>query len=360
MANASQESRFRHLLSEIFGELSGSVEIIEPISPTTSADVEVILSDTGKGYLFDVKARERVTPQIADELFQRIASERISSEAIRVVFAPVISDRVAQMARARGVSYLDYAGNCYIVDRKRGLLISRSGIKNDAVTRKQAVINVFSTKSSRIVRAMLHKPTYSWQVSELAKKAEVSIGLVSKVKEGLIYENYAEVLMDLLRLKNPAELLEDWTHNYPGPASERQFYARGEVAEIEKKVTAWCLKTGNEHALARFSAAWRLAPEVRYTMASLYLGKLLDRPAEFTSFCEDCGLKEVDSGGNLAVLVPFDESVFVDCASMPERTTSALQTYLDLKRMPGRAGDAAVSVYEKHLRQQLENTEDTE
>ena len=87
------------------------------------------------------------------------------------------------------------------------------------------------------------------------------------------------------------------------------------------------------------------------------MGKLLDRPNELARFCNETGAKEVDSGGNLALLVPFDESVFVEAQSIPERSTSAIQTYLDLKRMPGRAEDAAVSVYEKHLRQQLESTE---
>ncbi len=342
--------RFQDLLSEVFAELGAPVQIGPPNSSSDSAAVEVVRSDSGESYHFEVVARQRVTPQIADDLFRRVASEGATPGVTRVVFAPVISDRVAQMARARRVSYLDYAGNCYLVDPQRRLLVSRSGIKNEENNRQQPVTDIFSPKSSRIVRAMLHAPAREWQLTEIAIEAVVSAGLAHKVKQALVVENYAQVQNRRITLKDPAELLAQWTRHYPGAAGERQFYVRGDVLEIESRITEWCERNGADHALARFSAAWRLAPEVRYSVASLYLGDLYERPDDFARFRAECELKEVDSGGNLALLVPYDESVFVKCTAVPERTTSALQAYLDLNVMSGRAEAAAERVYEKHLR----------
>ena len=84
---------------------------------------------------------------------------------------------------------------------------------------------------------------------------------------------------------------------------------------------------------------------------------LLQHPSSLTSFCAQCNAKQVDSGANLALLTPFDQSVFVRCLSTPERTTSPLQTYLDLTVMAGRAAEAAQGIYEKYLRAQFESTD---
>jgi len=76
------------------------------------------------------------------------------------------------------------------------------------------------------------------------------------------------------------------------------------------------------------------------------------------SFCAQCNAKQVDSGANLVLLTPFDQSVFVRCLSTPEqRTTSPLQTYLDLTVMAGRAAEAARGIYDKYLRVPFEPTD---
>ena len=112
-----------------------------------------------------------------------------------------------------------------------------------------------------------------------------------------------------------------------------------------------------EYALARFSAAWRLAPEVRYSVASLYVSSEALQPRMLESLRADCGAREVESGANLVLLTPLDRSVFVRSMSTPEQTTSALQTYLDLQTMAGRGSEAAEAIFEKHLRKALETSD---
>jgi hypothetical protein len=308
-------------------------------------------SAEGQEFAFDVMVRERVTPQIADDLFARIAPP-INPSTIPLVYAPVISPRVAEIARRRGISHIDFVGNCHISLRP-GLLISRSGIPNDSArNQNQKVADLFSPKSSRIVRAMLHQPTHGWQVSELAQfpDIEVSAGLVSKVKQTLISQNYATVRNRLLYLKEPRDLLSAWGKRYLGAFDQRQFYLRGNTQEIEVRISEWCEHSSIEYALARFSAAWRLAPEVRYSTASIYVGAEVFQDSGRQSLLADCGAQEVDSGANLVLLTPYDQSVFAQRNKAPEQVTSALQTWLDLQSMSGRGTDAAEAVFEKHIR----------
>lgn len=354
----STKEHLRHLASlfwTVFGELGDYG--CQWLPRNGDAYDFKMISTEGQEFVFDVKVRERVTPQMADDLFARIQALQLASHVTRLVYAPVISPRVAEIARRHGISYMDYAGNCHIVNPVAGLFISRSGIPNDASSRKQRSVDPFSPKSSRIVRVMLHEPDRGWQVSELAAHpdVDVSAGLVSKVKQALVRESHAVVRDRLLYLKRPLELLAAWTGEYPGPSSQRQFYMRGDTEEVESRMSDWCEKKDIEYALARFSAAWRHAPEVRYSVTSLYvsLGSLGHRWLELLR--ADCGVKEVESGANLVLLTPFDKSVFVRRMPAPEQTTSPLQTYLDLQSMAGRGSEAAQAVFEKHLRAGLES-----
>jgi hypothetical protein len=312
-------------------------------------------STDGQRFRFDVAVRERVTPQMADDLFERIAMP-FNTDVIRLVYAPVISPRVAEIARKRGISYVDYAGNCHIRFQP-GLMISRSGIPNEfARSQNRTVADLFSPKSSRIVRAMLHQPTHGWQVSELAQHTDVDVsaGLVSKVKQTLISQNYATIRDRLLYLKESRDLLKAWTERYPGAAGQYQYYMRGDTQEIEARLSEWCEQSNIEYALARFSAAWRLAPDVRYSVSSIYVVAEAFQAKRQDSLLTQCGAREVDSGANLVLLTPFDQSVFARRLESPQRTTSPLQTYLDLQSMAGRGAEAAEAVFAKHLRESLE------
>jgi hypothetical protein len=64
------------------------------------------------------------------------------------------------------------------------------------------------------------------------------------------------------------------------------------------------------------------------------------------------GGKRVDSGANLLLWRPFDPSVLAGSSSEDAsalKVTSAVQTFLDLKKLAGRGEEAAAAVYEKLL-----------
>jgi hypothetical protein len=79
----------------------------------------------------------------------------------------------------------------------------------------------------------------------------------------------------------------------------------------------------------------------------------------------DHGGKRVESGHNLLLWRPYDRSVFAnfvvdtdEASDLPQvPVTSALQTYLDLKRTIGRSEEASQLLFDKYLRQDFQQAE---
>lgn len=298
-----------------------------------------------------IEAKARITPQTAISVCERM--RQLPSDLIPVIYAPVISPRVAEIAGQFGVSYVDQAGNCRLRSARHGLLIDRRGFKL-SIRPPRALADPFSPKSSRIVRALLTWPGKGWGVRELAEHAEVdvSVGLVSKVKQALIEEGYAIDYQRRLYLRDPIGLLENWAKKYSGPAEQIPMYFRGNAEAAERAVASWCRDHHLQCALAGFSAAWRLAPEVRYSVGAVYVEnsrfdrKMLDGLGAYQ------GGKQVDSGANLLLWRPFDPSALSGSrteSGTDAPITSAIQTFLDLSRMAGRGAEAAAAVYERQL-----------
>jgi hypothetical protein len=272
-----------------------------------------------------------------------------------VIFTPTISPRVAQILREQGIGYADRAGNCWLRSLQGHLLIERQGFQAERQP-TPAATDPFSQKSSRIVRALLSHPLEGWQVRKLAEHAEVSPGLVVKVKRALIEEGYAVEHERLLYLRDPIGLLTAWSQKYPGPIQQIPLYVRRDAAAAEKAVSQWCRDNALQYALAGFSAAWRLAPEVRYHVAAVYLEDHGFDQELLKQLAEHYGGRRVDTGPNIYLWRPFDWTVFAGSAKagqLEDPVTSAMQTYLDLKRAAGRGEDAANAVFEKHLSHDL-------
>jgi Transcriptional regulator, AbiEi antitoxin, Type IV TA system len=171
-----------------------------------------------------------------------------------------------------------------------------------------------------------------------------------------VEEGFAVEREKLLYLRDPNGLLEAWVQKYSGPAEQLALYFRGDVTSAERNVGNWCQQNGLQYALAGYSAAWRLAPEVRYSVGSIYVeNRGFDRvPLE--QLANEYGGKRVDSGPTLLLYRPYDESVFAGLivASSDQPVTSALQTFLDLTQTAGRGEDAVNAVFEKHLKKPLQ------
>jgi hypothetical protein len=347
--------QFRRLLSQLLAEL-GAFQVIEIARTEDAGSGFHVIGPSGAGFRLEVKEYKRITPATAESVCLTLKRNGEATGSQPVLFASVVSDRTAEIALKHSVSWMDYAGNCRLAFPANGIYVRRSGIDNSFGKQLPKVLNVFSTKSSRVIRAMLNEPLLGWQLNQLAGRSDVQIspGLMSRIKRSLVEEGYAMMVESKLQLKRPIDLLDDWVRHYrTHKPQEYSFYLRGELEHIEQHVANWCLKSKIEYALSRFSAAWRLAPEVRYNIASFMVSPNAILAEPFNDLVTNFGARQVDSGANFILQISSDESYLGNRVGDKLQTTSPLQTYLDLRTLDGRGEEAANAIYEKYLKQQF-------
>ncbi len=315
-----------------------------------------VVGPVGPDFELFVKEFKRITPATAEAACLTLKQTSDAAGAQPVLYASVVSDRTAEIAIKHGVSWMDFAGNCRLVFPRYGIMVRCSGIDNPFGKQLPNVLNVFSSKSSRVVRAMLQDPLRGWQLKELASCPDVQIspGLMSRIKRTLVEGGYALMREGQLCLKHPDYLLDDWVKLYrTHKPREFSFYMRGDLEQVELQVANWCSKYNSQHALSRFSAAWRLAPEVRYNVTSFMVSTSAILAEPLLDLTTQYSARKVDSGANLVLQISDDASYYSNRFGDTLQTTSPLQTYLDLRAMEGRGEDAAMAIYEKYLKQKF-------
>ena len=183
---------FERLFAQLLGEL-GHFQVFKTTGGKDPASDFRVIAPDGSEFRLHVKEYKRITPATAESACLALKRSGEVSGSEPVLFAAVVSDRTAETALKYGVSWMDYAGNCRLVFPSQRIYLRRSGIENSFGKQLPKLLNIFSSKSSRVVRAMLQEPLYSWQLKELAKHPDVQIspGLMSRIKRTLVDEGYA-------------------------------------------------------------------------------------------------------------------------------------------------------------------------
>lgn len=306
--------------------------------------VELVVLGRARTIAFEAKAsgQPRRAREAADFL-RRLAESGTLSGAYGVFAAPYISAGSATICREYGVGHLDLAGNCGLVFEDA--YVERTSPEN-AFRERRSQASIFSPKASRILRILLSEPNEPWQVQRLAVAADVSIGLASKVKQQLQEREWLASSEGGVKLSDPESVLTAWAEQYSCRQSEaREYYSLEGTGDVEAAVAEWCRESDVLYALTGFSGARLSSPRVRYNRSAIYVKTKID------SLATDVNLKPVDSGGNVLLLVPYDDGVFQESRFVyGMRTVSPVQLYLDLRSMPGRGEEAAEEILVRELR----------
>ena len=149
-----------------------------------------------------------------------------------------------------------------------------------------------------------------------------------------------------LALAKPEELLRQWGGIYSFAKNRTaEFYAQGNPAQLESALAACCRKAKEQYAFTLFSGAVRVAPFARYLKGAAYITAA---PSEIAN---RLGWKEVPSGSNFTLLVPYDDGVFFGARDINgESVVSDVQLYLDLVSSKSRGEEAATFLLEQRLR----------
>lgn len=264
---------------------------------------------------------------------------------VPVFMAPYISPETAEICKQDSTSYVDLAGNCRLVFDN--VFVERQGMPNP-FSEKRALRSLYSPKSSRILRVLLANPGVAWKVQDLAREADVSLGLVANVKMRLEDQEWTQKTERGLKLRDPEKLLSEWAQTYSIRKNiVREFFSLTAVADLEVDLAKECVEKKLRYALTGFSASARLAPAVRSPRMMAYVEKI----SEKLTF--SLGLKEVTSGANVTLLEPYDAGVFYGSKEIDGIiVASPIQVYLDLRGLRGRGEEAADKLLNEVIRTQ--------
>jgi hypothetical protein len=275
---------------------------------------------------------------------QLLALRSIEPQTYGVFAAPYVSPQSAGLCAENGIGYLDAAGNCQLAFDQ--VFIKNDGNKN-IFTVKRDLRSLYSPKASRVLRAILaFGAKKSWKTQELADEAGVSLGQVANVKKLLKDREWITETKQGFAIREPLLLLTEWSQNYSYRKNiVRDFYTMSSMGEIESELASLCRKMKIEYALTGLAGAARVAPAVLYQKTMVYVETINE---ELTT---KLGLKEVSSGSNASLLLPYDGGVFYRSREVDEiRVVSDVQLYLDLRSYKGRGEEAALAVLNQAIK----------
>jgi len=261
-----------------------------------------------------------------------------------VVVVPYINQTGREICMEQGIGFIDLNGN--ILLSFDSVYIERFGKRDEKVARKR-LKRLFSSKSSRIARIMLENPNKAWRQIDLAEEASVSIGLVNLVVGVLEAQEIIERAgIGKILLRNPTALLDNWVKVYDlsvNTASDYYLSARTPDQVIKKISEAASIKK-KRYAFTVHAGASLVAPFVRFQHVHLYT------EGDIKLWQDFLGLREVEFGGNVSLLSPYDEGVFYNRREINGiEVVGDIQLYLDLYSYPARGREQADFLRQQRL-----------
>lgn len=273
-----------------------------------------------------------------------------------VLAAPRIPDSLREKLKSEGWGWMDGAGNAYI--SVPGLiLIDRSG--HTPLPPERSDMNLGSSRALQVIRALLHPSHagFSWSLRYLQERCSTwdngkkelvkpSLGYLSKLTRYLQNEGYLQRDKERgpVRVRDAFALMKAAARTYR--VQRKSCFSLLSQKKFEAQLESLELRSGGYAAWAAFSAADLLAPAVQESRRWIMVA------ARFVpELMEALEAEEVDSGGNVMLLIPGDDGAFYmgEGSANHARCTSAVQTWWDLNSIGGRGEEAAEAIYEKRL-----------
>jgi hypothetical protein len=258
--------------------------------------------------------------------------------------APFVSESAREICKEEGFGYLDLTGNCLI--SFDNIYIERFGFQKDA--EKRELRSVFNEKASRIVRRLLTNPARLWSVQELAKRSHVSIGLASQVKTKLFDGEFLERRDELFTVSKPEKLLKNWADSYRLKFKKHiavEFYSPKKLQDTEVELVEYFKTHYTRYAFTLATAA--KATGTQYVSQVNRIHAYVD--GDVNRIGKELGLKEVDSGGNIVLMQPFDTDILYNDQWLGLNVVSDLQLYLDFAAQNGRIQETADVIFDTKI-----------
>jgi hypothetical protein len=270
-----------------------------------------------------VQIKRRVDPRIVREMPQAPSG---------ILVAPYLSKAVRAILEERGFSYADQTGNIRVILDEPGLFILTSGADTNPSpeTRKLSLRGV---KAGRVVQALVTSlPPRG--VRELAELAGTDPGYVSRLLAKLDSEALVErSSRGRVESVDWRKLLVRWSEDAPlsNRSSATTWLAPRGLKGVQERLVA----SGLRYLVTGSVAASQISPIAPSRLLSIYV----DDPV---ATAEEFGLRRADSGANVILLQPEDDSIYKNGAKSGGLLMAALPVLVaDLLTGPGRSSAEA-------------------
>ena len=266
------------------------------------------------------------------EQLQRLDEKQVYG----VLIAPYLSEQSASICTAAGVGYVDLAGNARLCFDQ--IFIKTVGAGNP-FRDKRNIRALFSPKCTRVLRTLLQGPLIPWKVLDLAKKSNVSLGIVSNVRTQLLAQEWAVQEEGGIRVNHPEVVLDAWAK---ADDWERRTTVRSYsilVADQEEVATKLHDLLGDvPHAFTQWFGAGLRHPLATAPLVTAYVTEFPDEKI----LAERLLARRVDGIGRLRLVVPNDVGVLSPIQTLSGfPVVSDVQLYLDLLHAGLRGDEAA-------------------
>lgn len=299
--------------------------------------------------LLDVTILNRAFPSIITEIVTRQNHEYPDlTNRYSIIMAPYISTESAKQCDRLGIGYMDMSGNCRV--QVHSIYINDQGHPNTFAKKRtaKAIFDPSSKVSSLILREIMSDITQRWKLSFLADALQCSIGQVSKVKDYLSEQLWAQMSVDGLQVLEPRSIMLAWSKAYAQKSESfevRGFHTLLSISEFEDKIRRIKTESGIDCYLSGFAGGVRYAPVVRYNKIHLIV-----RERDLNIFLQAAGCKQVDSGANVQIQVLRSDEILHDARMInDQQVASPVQVYLDCMRLKGRGEEIAQAIFTKEI-----------
>lgn len=308
----------------------------EPAPPATGPEAgtpDLAARVGNREFLVEVRGSDGI-PTI-ERAVQLLESLPARDGAVKLIAVPFMGPKARAWMRQRGISWLDLSGNAEIRDRDLCIVVAGEENRYAAPGRPS---NPFAPRSARVSRALLVHPDRWWRQTEIADEVELPRGTVSKAVQRLAElellerNDHGEI-----RAQEPSLLLESWAQRYRfEDHSIRRYHAVARSGPEGLRSLTEALSEGSlTWAATGLSAAWMYTAFADFRLNTVFVDQHPREP-------ESLGLRPVDRGENVWLVVPHDEGVFYGVIDREgRRCAHPTQAYLDLAAHPERAADAA-------------------
>jgi len=246
----------------------------------------------------------------------------------QLVIAPYMSPAVRERLQEAGLAYLDLTGNARLELQKPGLFIETQGARSNPDRSERPARSLRGTKAGKIVRALLEAMDPPG-VRDLADRLRIDPGYISRVFALLDSEALIE------RRGRGRITRVDWERLLRRWAEEAPLDSRGEQATYlePRGVQSLLSKLGSfepRYAITGTLAASQFAPIAPPRLATVYVEGA-------AAASEKLGLRAAESGANVLLIEPNDDTVFENTTQKGPLTIVAVaQAAVDLLTSPGR------------------------